>query len=81
MLEECVFTQKCVPLEQAYKTYCAFAGVNTSDGERICHSGDGMIFRSRKMFGTEDRRGSAGPLLTVCIVYMYVLTVLAHHFP
>jgi hypothetical protein len=34
--------------EQAYKTYCAFNGVNALDGERIYHAGVGNVFRSRK---------------------------------
>lgn len=39
-------------LEQAYRTYCAFTGVNASDGERVCHAGFGMLKKS-DIFGTE----------------------------
>jgi len=40
----CVFTQMCVPRNKLNKTYCAFTGVNGSDGERICHARFDMFF-------------------------------------
>lgn len=77
----CVIHAEMHAQEQAYKDLLRLHGRKRFRCREDLSRPFRYILLKSEIFGTEDRRGNVGQLITPCIVCLYLLTVLPHGFP